>query len=662
MAKPRKRRAKATGKSARAAFWGQRWGRLASAFLSALLLGAVVLAGGVYWLSRDLPSLDAVAAAPGPQPIEIFARDGQTLLARYGQVRGDALPFDAIPPVMVQAILAIEDRRFFDHPGIDWRGIARAAWANLAEGRVVEGGSTLSQQLAKNLFLNPERTLVRKVKEAMLAFALERRFSKQELVALYLNRVYFGGGAYGIDAASRLYFDHSARTLTIHEAALLAGLVKAPSRLAPTNNANAAQARAATVLAAMADAGYLSAEEAADLSARPAKLVLRGTALENRYFTDWVVAEARESGGDRAQPLSILTTLDPKVQAAAGAALARHVPPGRMPGLEAALIALAPDGGVLAMVGGRDYAASVFNRAVQARRQPGSAFKLFVYLAALEAGLAPYETMRDSPVILDGWAPRNDWNGFSGEEISLADAFARSVNTVAVKVAERVNRQRVIAIAARLGISTPITPHPSVALGTSEVSLAELSAAYATVAHGGLRVTPHGIREIRDGNGRLLNRYGAWGGEALLRRETAALMTAMLERVIAQGTGRAANPGRPAAGKTGTSQDNRDGWFIGFTADMTAGVWLGRDDARPVPGLSGGALPARLWADFIARASKGLAIQPLPSASLEPPLLVAEDRVQEALPQTAGEPPPPQKKRSFWDRLFGRKRTAQGSR
>lgn len=572
----------------------QRFIRFVSTALSLVLLGAIFFSGVLFWLSRDLPSVEELAAPPGKPPIEVLANDG-SLLARYGRVRGEVLRFEDIPPEMVQAIIAIEDRRFFDHGGIDIYGILRAAFANIKAGRLVQGGSTITQQLAKNLFLTPERTFTRKAREALLALALERDYSKERILTLYLNRVYLGGGAFGIDAASKLYFNKSARDIGYGEAAVLAGLVKAPSRWAPTTDPQGALDRGTVVLRALVEAGYLNQDEAQAVTDIPISFPRQSQGRKARYFTDWIRAQIPNGSGSRV----IETTLDIETQTIAEQVITRHLAGPSNEGLEAALIALRHDGSIAAMVGGRDYGRSVFNRAAQAKRQPGSAFKLFVYLAALEAGLDPRSTMRDSPIRFDGWAPRNHWGSFSNENISLNAALARSYNSIAVKVSERVGRNKVIAMAKRLGIESTITPHPSVALGTSELSLLELTQAYNAIASGGALFPAFGDKSARP------------SARQVLEQPMANQMSAMLQQVVLEGTGKQASPGRPAAGKTGTSQDGRDGWFIGYTADMTVGVWVGRDDGKAVKGLSGGRLPARIWADYVKQASNGLPIRDL---------------------------------------------------
>ncbi|RME66257.1 MAG: penicillin-binding protein, partial [Alphaproteobacteria bacterium] len=406
---------------------------------------------------------------------------------------------------------------------------------------------------------------------------------------LYLNRVYLGAGTYGIDAAARVYFGHSARRLALGEAAVIAGLVKAPSRLAPTKDPAAATARARLVIKAMADAGMLSASEAQAAAHAAIAFAIVGDHIGHRYFADWVAAAARAKIGAERRPVRVVTTLNPRWQQAAEQAVARALDAdgARLNVGQAALVAMSPQGAVRAMVGGRDYADSMFNRVVQARRQPGSAFKPFVYLAAFEAGFTTRSLMRDSPVVFDKWSPQNFSGDYQGL-VTLEQAFAQSINTVAVKLSETVDRKRVIAMAQRLGISTPITPHPSVALGAAEVIPLELTSAYAVVANGGFAAAPYAISEIRTHDGSLLYRRAEAPPRRLLGSRESAMMSDLLVANITRGTGRQAAPGRPAAGKTGTSQDYRDAWFVGFTADMVAGVWVGNDDNRPMNGVTGG--------------------------------------------------------------------------
>jgi penicillin-binding protein 1A len=497
-------------------------------------------------------------------------------------------------------VIATEDRRFYRHFGIDLIALARAALVDLRAGRVVQGGSTITQQIAKNVFLTPERSLKRKVQEALLALWLERRFSKDQLLTIYLNRVYLGAGSYGVEAAARQYFGKPASKLGLAEAAMIAGLPKAPSRYAPTRDLAQARARAAVVLDNMVAAGRLARAEADAAKARPAAVSGAYGGSAARYFADWVIDQVPAFVGPTARDLVVHTTLDAAAQRAAEAAVAGLGERGSVG--QAALVAMTPDGAVRAMVGGRDYAASQFNRATQARRQPGSAFKIAVYAAALEAGFAPDDAFADVPVEVAGWSPRN-YGGIYLGEITLTTAFAKSSNSVAVQLAERVGRRRVIEVARRLGIASPLSPQPSLALGAGEVTLLELTGAYAVVANGGRSVIPYGIDEIRARDGTVLYRRAGSGPGRALSAAAARTLDSLLRAVVREGTGRRAALAVPAAGKTGTSQDFRDAWFIGYRPGLVAGVWLGNDDGKPMGKVTGGGLPAELWHEFMTRTS-----------------------------------------------------------
>jgi penicillin-binding protein 1A len=571
---------------------------------------------------------------PDHQPmVTVLANDGSRL-AVYGDYTGKWLTVDHLPTSVTNALIATEDRRFYHHFGVDIFGIMRAAWDNLRAGHVVEGGSTITQQLAKNLFLTPDRTLRRKIQETMLALWLEHRYSKDEILTIYLNRVYFGAGTYGIDAASERYFGHSAIDLTLPESAMLVGLLKAPSRYAPTASPELAERRAREVVQNMVEAGYLKPDEAAKVDKQMASIIpAEPPGDQVRYFTDWILSELPDYTGATDRDLVIKTSLDPRLQRLAEHAVTTALDTSgkQSKASQAAMVVMTPDGQVLAMVGGRDYAQSQFNRATQALRQPGSSFKLMVYLAALEAGMTPDDIMRDSPVILEGWQPENYGGTYRGT-VTLREAFAKSINTVAVKLGERANRQSVVEMARRLGITTPIIARPSLALGTSEVHLIDLTGAYAVVANRGQAVSPRGITEIRDRSGRLLYRSAEQEPVQLLGLGTVGEMTDLLQSVMTDGgTGYGAALDRPAAGKTGTSQDFRDAWFIGYTAQYVAGVWVGNDDASPMTRVSGGGLPARIWHRFMADASNGLPVEPLPGATSAPE----------------------EHKRGFFQRLFG---------
>lgn len=583
-----------------------------------LLLGIAALVAAVAFTASSLPTYQEMMRSPQGQSVVIRAADG-TELVTVGPSFGRWLRYDEIPPEMIEAMKAVEDRRFDWHPGVDPIGTARALRVRLETGRWSQGGSTITQQLARNLFLTNVRTFDRKAREAILALAMERRLSKEQILELYLNRVYFGGGAYGIDAASRKFFGHPATELSLEEAAIIAGLVKAPSRYAPTADPERARRRAATVVATMADSGAISRDEAAGIDLAAVRFSIDRTQGDVRYFTDWVLTQLDTLTDEAVEPLEVITTLVPDHQRAAEAAAKGQGPAGTQIGI----IAMTTDGRVTAMVGGRDYATSVYNRAVTARRQPGSAFKLFAYLAALEDGMTPDDMMVDEPVRFGNWSPRNSNGRFLGP-VTLRQAFALSINTVAAKLGARVGFDTVAGMARRFGITTPINRQPAMVLGTSDVTLIELTAAYAAIANNGIEVRPWGISEVRTASGTLLYAREPETPRVLVAPFVANWMTDMLKAVVDSGTGRAAAIGRPLAGKTGTTSSNRDGWFIGFTPELVAGVWLGRDDARPVPGLAGGQAPARAFAAFMRAALAGVPVSELmtevalPDAFLEP--------------------------------------------
>ncbi|MEX2641810.1 MAG: PBP1A family penicillin-binding protein [Acetobacterales bacterium] len=576
------------------------------------LWAVVALAGLLSWYAYDLPDIDAALAVTRQPAVTVTDRSGR-IVASYGDLYGEAVRVDELPPQLPQAVIAIEDRRFYEHFGIDPIGIMRAAVANLMAGRIVQGGSTITQQVAKNLFLTPERSLKRKVQELLLAFWLEHRFTKDQILGIYLNRVYLGAGVYGVDAAARRYFGRPAERVSLWQAAVIAGLPKAPSRYNPLASPKLAAERARQVLAAMRASGFVNEADVAE--ARPEAAVAAGRPGRNvRYFADWVMAQVASFVGPPKGDLTVVTTLDATFQRAAETELAQVLEgPGtaRRVG-QGAFVAMTPDGAVRAMVGGRDWRASQFNRAVQALRQPGSAFKPLVYLAAVQRGLRPDDMLVDRPITVDGWTPDNLRGDYRGE-VTAREAMARSINTVAVEVMQRAGRARVESVARRLGITAELHPGPALALGASEVSLLELTAAYAPFANGGYGAWPYGILEIRDGDGRLLYRRRGSGPGRVADAADVALMNDMLNAVVRWGTGRAAAvEGHPAAGKTGTSQNFRDAWFVGYTAHLVGGVWLGNDDGTPMEGVSGSGLPAKLWGDAMAVGHRGLAPKPLP--------------------------------------------------
>jgi penicillin-binding protein 1A len=598
----------APGRGWRVVRWAAKW------VLVIGIWGAVGMAAVVAWFAYDLPDIDRIALQERRPTVAVVAADGSAL-ARYGDLTGDTVHVDDLPPHLIRAVLAIEDRRFYDHFGLDPIGILRAAAANIRAGGMVQGGSTITQQLAKNLFLTPERTLRRKVQEALLALWLEANYDKDDLLSAYLNRVYLGAGTYGVDAAARTYFGVSARNVTLRQAAILAGLLRAPSRYSPANAPELAEARADTVLAAMVDAGFVSAEQAdraEDVPPLPRRRPTTGQG--GRYFADWVADEVPDYVGYDPIDMTVLSTLDPVLQRRAEAIVARRLAAeGAASGAsQAAVVLMRPDGAVVAMVGGRSYADSQFNRAVQARRQPGSAFKPIVYLAALEAGLEPDSVVRDAPVRVGDWQPDNFEGRYLGP-VTATEALARSANAAAVRVLDRAGVDATLALARRLGLNGELPRDLSLALGTGEVSLLELTATYAAVARRGRGVWPYGVRAILGRDGGVLYRRRGSGAGTAIAPEHAAALTGMMAAVIEGGTGRAAALDRPAAGKTGTSQDHRDAWFVGFTADYVCGVWVGNDDGAPTDGVTGGGLPARIWRDVMTAAHEDLPPRPLPA-------------------------------------------------
>lgn len=597
------------------------------------IAGVLVLGG--FWLT--LPDATKTAQLARRPAVVALAADG-TEFARFGDLHGTVLPASQLPPHLVGAVLAIEDRRFFSHFGVDPIGLGRALYTNWRTGRATQGGSTITQQLAKNLFLSGEKSLTRKIHEAMLALWLERRFSKDEILTAYLNRVYLGAGAYGVDAAARTYFGKPAAQVDVLEAAMIAGLLKAPSRYAPSSNPDEAMERARVVLAAMVDAGFLTDEQRIAALTRPPSAPQKPGG-DGRYFADWVTDLVADFIGPDHGDVVVKTTLDLDMQRAAE----QHIrdmldgPGAKADVGQAALVAMTPDGAVRAMVGGRSYGASEFNRAVQARRQPGSAFKPFVYLAALEAGRSPGDTVADAPVRIGDWSPGNYDGKFRGD-ITLSQALAYSSNTVAARLIASTGAEAVRKTAARLGISSPMTKDLSLALGTSEVSLLELTRGYAAIARLGRPVNAYAITEIRDRAGNLLyRRQGAGSGQAADPRAAAALV-GMMADVVRYGSGTAAKLDRPAAGKTGTTQDYHDAWFVGFTADLVAGVWLGNDNNSEMKKVTGGGLPAKLWRSFMLDAHKGLPPRPLPDGSgMDMASYAPSGAPAEARPSSAGE-------------------------
>jgi penicillin-binding protein 1A len=573
--------------------------------LYATLLGLLALGVAVAVATAYLPSYaDLTKRSDLGQMIRVRAANGQVLVS-LGPSFGKWLPYEQIPPEMRAAIISTEDRRFRSHIGVDPIGLGRAVVSALAKNHRVSATSTITQQLARNIFLTNNRSFGRKIKEAILALALERKFTKDQILELYLNRVYFGGGAYGIDAASRKFFGHDADHLSLGEAAIIAGLVKAPSNYSPTADVEAARSRSGVVLETMAKNGFISPAVAA--SVNPAEVRIQQTTSNNsvRYFTDWALPQLDQLIDQTQEPIDVWTTLDPTMQAAGDRAIHANAPDGA----QGALVSIDRDGAVRAMVGGKDYVDSIYNRATQATRQPGSAFKLFVYLSALESGMKPTDTIVDEPVTIDGWSPRNSTRTNLGP-VTLREAFSRSINTISAKIGQQLGFSTIADMARRFGITTPISTFPSMVLGSSDVRLIELTRAFASVANKGVAVTPYAIRKVVTADGRLLYQHDTDEERVLVAPWVAAEMTDLLQSAVLTGTGRAAQIGRPVAGKTGTTSSNKDGWFIGFSSGLTTGVWMGRDDARTVPGLQGGTAPARAFHDFMIVAVSGRPAEP----------------------------------------------------
>ena len=662
-------------------------------FIACFIIGGLSIA----YFARNLPDIRSIDTIRKQQGITIQAADGHTI-ANYGDVYGEYIPYEQLPKTLIQAVIATEDRRFFEHHGVDVFGIMRAVFTNVARGHLVQGGSTVTQQVAKNVFLTSERSLSRKVQEVLLAFWLEARFSKKEIMAIYLNRVYLGSGTFGVDAASRRYFNKGARDLTLEESALLAGLLKAPSRYSPASNSQRARDRMHQVLVNMVDAGYLKEKQVQvsleNYSKSPSHTTEGG---DVRYYTDWVLDEIPNYVGQVDEDMVVITTIDSALQSKAQDAVqtvisadgpAKNVSQG-------ALVAMSPDGAVRALVGGMSYAQSQYNRASQAKRQPGSVFKLFVYLAALEAGMTPESIVEDAPITLQvgnkTWSPDNYSNGKYLGEIPMVVALRNSLNTVSVRLSQYTGVSRVADLAMRLGVPN-IPARPSIALGAVEATLLEMTGAFAHMPNKGIKVVPYAIMEIHTRAGAELYKRQEPAQEQVLANGTVQMMNYMLLDVVRRGTGVKAGLGaRPAAGKTGTSQDFKDAWFIGFTNQLVAGVWVGNDDNKSMKKVTGGEIPARIWHGFMTNAMQGLpveqipnsaassdglfpwlfggAAQPSPEAGVTPPAVIPEDSPfgpasvpldaqAPAAPAAAPAPAPEQKEGdaslspAFWQKLM----------
>ena len=578
-------------------------------------LGALIA-----WHAGQLPPIDQLAVPKRPPNIAILADDG-ALLANRGDTGGPAIHLTDLPPYLPQAFIAIEDRRFRSHWGIDPLGIGRAILRNVLRRGGMEGGSTITQQLAKNLFLTQERTLSRKIQEAILAIWLEHRYSKDQILELYLNRVYFGSGAYGVEAAARKYFGHGAGEATLQEAAVLAGLMKAPAKLAPNRNPDGAADRAAQVILAMVREGFINDNMGKLALANPAQAAAPRGAGSLNYAADYVMDVLNETLGAIDDDIVVTTTINAAMQTAGELALTEELTKKgpRFGVTQGALVAVDMSGQIKAMIGGRNYAESQFNRAVAAHRQPGSSFKPFVYLSALERGLTPSSVREDAPINLKGWKPENSNHEYLGP-VTLTRALSMSLNTVAVRLALEVGPKAVIATAHRLGVASDLRPDASIGLGTSEVTPLELVNAYAPFANGGVGVQPHIIVRVRRADGKqLYQRKGSSFGR-VIEPQYVGMMNAMLQETLLTGTARKAElPGWQAAGKTGTSQDYRDAWFIGYTSQLVAGVWLGNDDSSPTKRASGANLPVDIWSRFMREALRNTPPAPLPGGPWRDP-------------------------------------------
>lgn len=639
---PAKRRKRGTRRNRRLTFGSVfrflfYWG-----FIAALWVG-IAVTGIVVYYAMQLPASDTWAVPERPANIRIVAADGQ-LMSNRGKMGGEAIAYRDMPHYVPAAVISIEDKRFMSHFGVDPLGIVGAMLDNVTEGRIWRGGSTLTQQLAKNLFLTPDQTLGRKVQEALLAVWLEQQYTKEQILELYLNRVYFGAGAYGIEAASRRYFGKSARNVSLGEAAILAAVLQAPSRLSPDRHPDKAAARARVVLNEMAAEGYISVAEARAAAIDPNKRIRTRVAGAEYYVADWVETLMNSYIGTISEDVVVYTTIDWDLQKQAEFTVREMVAQNGEDHkfTQGALVAMSTDGAVRAVVGGIDYAQSQYNRAVTARRQPGSAFKPFVYLTALEAGFTPETMADDARFEYEGWSPKNYNDKYVGR-VTLRDGLANSLNTIAGRLAINVGPENIVNTATRLGISSPLQPVPSIALGSQETSLLELTAAYAPFANGGNGVIAHIITRIETADGKLLFQNSPAGPGRVIAPEQVAMMNDMLQYAIEVGTGKQAHIGKwPIAGKTGTTQNNRDAVFVGYSARMITGVWLGNDDGSSMKGVGGGSYPVSIWSDFMEYAHKDLSIAALPGGY---------SRVAQVVPATT--PQDPNRPRTIVDLING---------
>ncbi|MBS0271115.1 MAG: PBP1A family penicillin-binding protein [Proteobacteria bacterium] len=574
---------------------------------SCILLIWVSFFGGclVLWYSYDLPDITKLQQTERRPSITVLAKDG-TKLATYGDLHGQMVDIKKLPPYVIQALLAIEDRRFYSHFGVDVLGLVRAIWANYRAGHVVQGGSTITQQLAKNflqsekLYNVSDRSLRRKIQEALLALWLERKFTKEQILTIYLNRVYLGSGTFGLAAASQHYFGKRSQDLSLYEAAVIMGLLKAPSKYSPSNNPQLADQRATQVLENMQGEGFIreDVKEAALALASSTSETFRGSAI--RYFTDWIVDILPQVVDIQDKDVIVTTTLDPRLQSLAEAKLEQVMQEkGEAAKVtQMALVSMAHDGALRALIGGANYRKSQFNRATQALRQPGSSFKMILYLVALEAGMKPYDMISDLPIRIGTWKPKN-YKYVPRGEVSLQDAMAYSANSVSARLAQRFGLPRIVETARRLGLKSPLPNDLTIVLGTGETTLLELTTAYATIARNGLSVKPYAILKVTDYAGKALYTHQNVVPHRVVQPQVAQDLTQMMQAVMTYGTGKKSAIGRPSAGKTGTTQLYRDAWLIGFTPELITGTWAGNDDNTPLdpkPGSPAG----RLWHLYMA--------------------------------------------------------------
>ena len=565
------------------------------------LWAGILLVALCAWYAQELPAITKNATFERKISIIVKAIDG-TIIGRYGDLKGENVAVQDLPPNLVHAVLAIEDRRFYSHWGIDFTGVARAIATNLIHGRISQGGSTLTQQLAKNLFLNQQRTFKRKIQEAMLALWLEHQLTKDEILSAYMNRVYLGGGTYGVAAASKLYFNKDVKDLNLRECATLAALLKAPSRYSPIENPQLSQDRTNTVLAAMVDAGYITPDQAKNATTSTPATPKPPTGDSARYYTDWIVDNLQDIIGAPQEDIVVQTTMDPAIQHVAQDALVNTIAANGKDRLisQGAVVVMRPDGAVLAMVGGDNYTVSQFNRASQARRQPGSSFKPIVYLTALENGWNPQDVILDAPIEDGKYRPKNFGGDYYGE-VTLETALMLSLNTVTFRLIKAIGPQKVVDMAHRLGINEDLQPDLSLGLGTASLSPLEMVTAYAVLANGGTAIRNYAITKITNTKGDLY--YSRQPPEDSMRVVAPTYLnelTMMMQNVIEYGTGQRAKLPFPAYGKTGTSQDSRDAWFIGFTPELVTGVWMGNDDYSPMKKVTGGSFPADVWKAVMA--------------------------------------------------------------